>query len=523
MSSARLIRRTGALAVAAMVATVSVPSMSPGVTLSAASTALVLCGTTCPTPDDAYIEIVKNQYIAPTHPGADIDYVPVTTPEEFWPITGLFRLLGLTLGDPRLFAPGGPAWPDEPLWKLSGLFDLTADQSLRAGVADLEAVMADPQYANDPLVIYGLSQGAGVANEEKRRLAARYPQGTSSPDIEFVLSGDPNLPNGGLVSRFPGLYIPILDLTFNGAAVTDSQFHTVEINRQYDGFSDFPLYPLNVVADLNAVLGILYLHTNFFDVSLADDAQTATAIKDTHGDTDYYLFQTPDLPLFAPLRALGVPEPLIDVVEPFVRVIVDLGYDRTIPQWEPTPARLIPPLDPAKVTADLLNAVGEGVNNALALVGVPPLLNVPKPNAPAAPVPSKDIPTQTTPTTPTTAATGGRQRSTERAASTTVTGTDPPRPVRTAADTEHRTNVTTREPSANASTPKREQPVQHRPAVRDSAGVDRQSHEPSHRRRGDRPTTRNAGGDSEPRSSTASSSAASSSSSVGASSADGSD
>ena len=37
---------------------------------------------------------------------------------------------------------------------------------------------------------------------------------------------------------------------------------------------------------------------------------------------------------------------MIDVVEPFFRVIVELGYDRTIPPWEPTPARLIPTLNP---------------------------------------------------------------------------------------------------------------------------------------------------------------------------------
>jgi hypothetical protein len=69
------------------------------------------------------------------------------------------------------------------------------------------------------------------------------------------------------------------------------------------------------------------------------------------------------------------------VFEPFFRVFVELGYDRNIPPWEePTPARLIPTtLDPAKVTIELVDAVGEGVTNALALVGLP---------APVSPVPS---------------------------------------------------------------------------------------------------------------------------------------
>ena len=68
---------------------------------------------------------------------------------------------------------------------------------------------------------------------------------------------------------------------------------------------------------------------------------------------------------------------MIDVVEPFFKVIVELGYDRSIPPWEPTPARLIPPLDPATVAADLVDAIGEGITNAAALIGSPTPLSIP--------------------------------------------------------------------------------------------------------------------------------------------------
>ena len=66
-----------------------------------------------------------------------------------------------------------------------GLFDLTCDQSLQAGVADLEQAMAE--HGNDHLVIYGYSQGAVIAIREKRKLAEQYPAGTKAPDIDFVL------------------------------------------------------------------------------------------------------------------------------------------------------------------------------------------------------------------------------------------------------------------------------------------------------------------------------------------------
>jgi PE-PPE domain len=122
---------------------------------------------------------------------------------------------------------------------LGRLFDVTWDQSIQTGVADLETAMA--AHGNDHLVIYGYSQGAVIANLEKQRLAEQFPAGTTAPNIDFVLSEDLNLPNGGLLARFPGLYIPILDWTFKGSASTDTQFDTVEINRQYDGFADFPV------------------------------------------------------------------------------------------------------------------------------------------------------------------------------------------------------------------------------------------------------------------------------------------
>jgi hypothetical protein len=148
------------------------------VKLSSDSTALIIGGTTIPTPDDAYVEIVRNHFIALTHPGQEIEYVAVRTPAEWWPFTGSGRLVGLALGPPSIFGLSGPAWPDVPWWNLTGLFDLTLDQSIQAGVPKLESAMA--KYGNDHLVINGYSQGAVIANREKRKLAA-VPGGNRSP------------------------------------------------------------------------------------------------------------------------------------------------------------------------------------------------------------------------------------------------------------------------------------------------------------------------------------------------------
>ncbi|GFG49639.1 PE-PPE domain-containing protein [Mycolicibacterium agri] len=369
--SGKHIGRIGALAVALGVGFAAAPVSTASAEREPCSDtevtcALILGGTTVPTPDASWLESVKNQFIAPTHPGY-IEYTAVTAPQEFWPITGFFRVLGLALGPSEIFGLDGPAWPDEPLWKLSGLFDLTADVSLEVGANDLEDAIAS--HPNKHLIIYGQSQGTGAANVVKRRLAQEYPEGTTAPDIDFVLGGDPNLPNGGLAARFPNLYIPIVNLTLNGSAPTNTQFDTVEINRKYDGFADFPLYPLNFIADVNAVLGVVYVHMYGFDVSLpADDPTKSPAYQGEYGDTSYYLFDSPDLPLFGPLRTAGVPEPLIDVVEPFFREVVELGYDRSIEPWKPTPARLIPRVDPAAAAGNFADAISEGFDNARALI-----------------------------------------------------------------------------------------------------------------------------------------------------------
>ena len=61
-----------------------VSTVSPAVRLSADSTALIVGGTTCPTPD-ADVEVIMNQFITPTHPGQTITPVAVTAPGEVWP------------------------------------------------------------------------------------------------------------------------------------------------------------------------------------------------------------------------------------------------------------------------------------------------------------------------------------------------------------------------------------------------------------------------------------------------------
>ena len=53
------------------------------------------------------------------------------------------------------------------------------------------------------------------------------------------------------------LNLPSLGISFDGA--TPSNDYVTQIySIEYDGFTDFPRYPLNFLSDLNAFLGIEY-------------------------------------------------------------------------------------------------------------------------------------------------------------------------------------------------------------------------------------------------------------------------
>ena len=73
-----------------------------------------------------------------------------------------------------------------------------------------------------------------------------------------MIVADPLRP-GGILSGLPaGLLLPILDYTTR--SVPDSQYDIVVLKQEYDGIADFPDRPWNLLADANALAGIVYLH-----------------------------------------------------------------------------------------------------------------------------------------------------------------------------------------------------------------------------------------------------------------------
>lgn len=222
------------------------------------------------------------------------------------------------------------------------------------------------------VVVFGTSQSATIATFEMRylqSLPAHLRPGLD--ELSFTLTGNPNRPDGGILTRF-GFSIPQLGFTLSGATPADA-YPTVDYAFQYDGVNDFPKYPLNVFATANAIAGILFLHSGL--IALPPDLASGVVQPVSSPDvlTTYILLPSQDLPLLVPLRAIPLlGNPLADLIQPDLRVLVELGYDRTAHQDVPSPFGLFPDVDWAEVAADLQQGAVQGVNDALSGLGLPP-------------------------------------------------------------------------------------------------------------------------------------------------------
>lgn len=275
------------------------------------------------------------------------------------------------------FDPQGVSYPAQ-FWPFTGLFSLTFDQTNERGAVDLNnAIMAATADPTNQVVAFGYSQSTAVATLEKRFLDDLPPGQAPNPDqLSFMLLENLNRPNGGILARFDDLYIPLLNISFNGATPNDL-YPTVDIGIQYDAAADFPKYPINLLADLNAMAGNLLLHFTAPEMTTAElDTALIEPVSAADLHTTYLLIPTEDLPLLAPLRLLPFVGPLLaDLIQPDLRVLIELGYDRSAPQDVFTPAELFPHIDLHELLLHLYQGTVTGINDALQHIGLPPLLD----------------------------------------------------------------------------------------------------------------------------------------------------
>ena len=274
--------------------------------------------------------------------------------------------------------PTTPYFAGQPVYDIGNSIGVTTpetdyDTGLTQGVADLDTAI-NTQLASNPdadVVVFGYSMSTSIATQEMINLAA---EGNPDTDgLKFVLAENLNTPDGGFFTRYPDM--------FSGLPATpaDTPYTTDIYSIEYSGASDYPQYPANLLADLNAADGYVDLHpylltgwpAYFTPSELAGAVAENTSSADVN--TDYYLIPTQDLPLLNDLRdGPGAESAYADLIQPDMRVLVDLGYNWTGDADVDTPAGVAPAIDTTAVDAYLAAGADQGMIAALVDEGILP-------------------------------------------------------------------------------------------------------------------------------------------------------
>lgn len=310
----------------------------------AVGTTLVMGGSGDPFPSTSFLNTVNNLFIQVT-PGLEGSVVKaLCTPEQFYPF-------------------GGPN-------------ELTLSASVSQGVHLLDSALQPYIGAGTPVGVFGYSQSAIIASLEMQSLQAA---GVPSSAVHFMLIGDLMNPNGGMFERFAGLQLPSLGMNFYGATPSNA-YPTTVYTMEYDGWADFPRYPLDILSDLN-----VFLSPAHFEYPELTGGQISSAIPLTTSgatQTAYYIIPTTGLPLLDPVRG-NIPifgDAIADLLQPDLTYLVNLGYGDPLYGWStspanvPTPAGLFPPLSAFQELPGLLaSGAQHGVQNFISdLTGTGP-------------------------------------------------------------------------------------------------------------------------------------------------------
>ena len=259
------------------------------------------------------------------------------------------------------------------LGPITGAGDPTYDVSEADATTKIVAAVKQARHddATGKIYVVGYSQGSGAAAKAIDQLED---SGFDTSNVEFVLATNPRRNDGGILTRLPkGVYLPVFGVTF-GDGTTPESTKVLQVSRQYDGVEDSPAYIFNIASDVNAVMGFYYLHPGYYkDV----DPNDPTAIVTTSADgliTDK-LIPAPlgQLQLTMPLLQLGIPPALVSAMDPFIRSVIETGYNRPHPNVassfpsEPVPFQLVPP--PQRWLPDVLSVAAGALQSVQALTG----------------------------------------------------------------------------------------------------------------------------------------------------------
>ncbi|MGD9619454.1 MAG: PE-PPE domain-containing protein [Mycolicibacterium sp.] len=196
-----------------------------------------------------------------------------------------------------------------------------------------EAIAEATSSADEEVIVFGLSGGAGAANEWMKYYADEA-DAPSAEVLSFLFIGNPGRRYGGMSSRY--------------APTPETQYRVVDIVQQYDPVADRPDDPFNLLAQMNLAAGLFSpQHTDYTNVDINDPKN----IVWTEGNITYILVPTEKIPLLNGLRAFGL-NSLADSLNDPLKAIIERGYNRPIPITAPVASTAADPESDA-VPADL--------------------------------------------------------------------------------------------------------------------------------------------------------------------------
>lgn len=267
--------------------------------------------------------------------------------------------------------PAGAAfswWPTMLLPPGSHQDNMTVGVAVKDGTNSLDNAI---HHGTDPAAAVGLSQGSLVLDQEQARLA-NDPTAPAPDKLQFTTFGDPtgrHAFGASFLARIfpPGSHIPIPFIEYTMPQQVDSQYDTNHVVTAYDGFSDFPDRPDNLLAVANAAIGAAIAHTpiGFTGPGDVPPQNIRTTVNSRGATTTTYLVPVNHLPLTLPLRYLGMSDAEVDQIDSVLQPQIDAAYARN-DNWFTRPVSV----DPVR-GLDPLTAPGSIVEGARGLLGSP--------------------------------------------------------------------------------------------------------------------------------------------------------
>ena len=307
------------------------------------ATALIVPGTGTPNANivDDYLDNAWDRYIdgvvcTVADECDNPDLVGINYPASFWPVS---------------FIPG---------WCVAGRCEKW-NVSVGEGTDNLIEALTPflDEASTEAVYLMGYSQGGAVIANTLAYLDTRELPESVKDRLKVVTIGGIENPDGGLWQRLAWLRfllgdpIPILDLSFEPGMAVDTGIASTTIGFKYDPVVYAPRYWGNLLAVLNMIAAFDTVHGYYLSPNGNDETATlpygytpgtlapqlncdlnpANCRTDSYGNT-YIMVPATSLPLTNLIRSLAdsigigkLAKPFIDLWEPILTVMVDLGFD----------------------------------------------------------------------------------------------------------------------------------------------------------------------------------------------------